>query len=233
MRLVILSAIVATAVAAAGNALAEPSASGIEVGARVGYEIPFGSVSGSSTTTNGNTTVTQSGSDLGDAFNGGVPLTLDAGYRINPNVYVGGFATYGFLFVNTDKSPTCKVNGVSCSGHHVELGANLHYHVAPDSTFDPWVGIGFGYEWLTVSVSEGNQSIDGTLTGFQFVNVQAGGDYKVAPNVGIGPFVMLAVGQFDSISVSSGSTSQSNDISNKALHEWLSIGVRGAYDINL
>jgi outer membrane protein W len=233
MRLLVLGAIVTASLAAAGNALAAPSASGIEIGARLGYQIPLGSVSGSSTTTNGNTTITQTGGDLGNVFSGGVPLSFDAGYRFNPNVYVGAFATYGFLFVNTDKSPTCKMSGVSCSGHQVELGVNLHYHIAPDSTFDPWVGVGFGYEWLTASLSVGGLSGDATLTGFQFVNAQLGGDYKVAPNFGIGPFVMLAVGQFDSVSASSGSVSQSTDFTNKALHEWLSFGVRGAYDINL
>jgi hypothetical protein len=45
---------------------------------------------------------------------------------------------------------------------------------------------------------------------------------------------MLSLGQFSSLSgtIPSGVT-VSNDIQNTAMHEWLTIGLRGAYDIHL
>jgi hypothetical protein len=60
-----------------------------------------------------------------------------------------------------------------------------------------------------------------------------GGDYKVMPNLGIGPFVMFSLGQYGSCSFSGALSSQSCSIQQTAMHEWLTFGLRGVYDINL
>jgi hypothetical protein len=116
------------------------------------------------------------------------------------------------------------------------FGVQFHYHFLPDQTIDPWAGIGAGYEILTNSASDssGIESASVSYSGFQFVNFQVGGDYKGAPNAGIGPFVMLSLGEYSncSASVPSG-TAPSCSIPKTALHEWLTFGIRGAYDINL
>lgn len=65
------------------------------------------------------------------------------------------------------------------------------------------------------------------------MNFQVGGDYHVTPSFGVGPFVALSLGQYSSASTSSGATSTSNDIPNKAMHEWLTFGLRGVYDISI
>jgi hypothetical protein len=217
--------------AAAGVARADdaPPSPALELGVRIGYSLPLGNVTGTGTQTVGNTTFQATGASLSDDFNGRVPFLFDAGLRITPNVYLGALLSYGVLFVNGDKLGC--TNGISCSGHALEVGANVHYHLAPDAAFDPWLGLGFGYEWATLSASQGSQSVDATLSGFQFVDAQIGGDYRVA-NLVLGPFVMLGVGQYSSASSSSGDTSVSVDISHQALHEWLTFGVRGACDIH-
>src|SRR5262249_13809999 len=150
-RALIMRIVQALAIAAAGYLVGvdahadEPTASGIELGVRAGYSFPLGSVSGSSVTTFGNTTVMQGGQSMSDAFTGRLPLMFDAGYRINPNIYVGLFLMYGFMFINGDKTQ-CNVSGVSCSAHEFEYGLNAHYHFLPETTFDPWLGVGFGFE---------------------------------------------------------------------------------------
>jgi opacity protein-like surface antigen len=221
-------------VALAGSAFADgPTASGIEVGLRTGYSLPLGNVRGDSTTTQGGTTVTESSEALSDVVKGRVPIWIDAGYRINGNLYVGAFFQYGIMFVNTDKSPGCNQSGVSCSAHDIQFGLNAHYHLMPESQFDPWGGVGIGYESVSSSVSGNGQSGDGGDSGFQFVNLQLGADYKVMPNFGVGPFLSFSVGQYTSESGSFNGMTISQDIQSKALHEWLTIGLRGAYDINL
>jgi hypothetical protein len=229
----LIGAIVAAAAGAGRRASAgeEPSASGFEFGVRLGYSVPMGGVSGAGTQAFGGATLQTNGQDLSSDFTGQIPVMFDAGYRFDPHWYLGGLLAYGFAFVNSDKQPECS-QGVSCSGHNVQIGANLHYHIAPSSNWDPWLGVGFGYEWATLSISVNNQSGDATLSGFQFVNVQFGVDGKLAPNAGLGPFVMFGLGQYSSVGASSGSASESIDIANQVFHEWLTFGFRAVYDVN-
>jgi hypothetical protein len=176
-----------------------------------------------------------------NSFNGQLPLWLDAGYRISPELYVGGFLQFAVIFPVNNTTTGCGQMGVSCGGNDINAGIDVHYHFMPKTSFDPWVGVGVGYEWLNYSASQGSQSAGTQLTGWQFVNFQLGGDYKIAPNVGIGPFVMLSLGQYDSYSFSGAAQAAlqqvgaptSGDFTNKAMHEWLTFGVRGTYDINL
>ena len=229
MRFAIVAAgaLAASAVVFSGNtARADATPTGIEVGLRTGYSLPLGSVQGG---VNG-----QPSQALGDALSGMLPIWVDAGYRLNPNMMVGAFFQYGIGFVNTSKATGCSQNGVSCSANDLMFGAQFHYHLMPDQTIDPWAGIGIGYEILSASASAGGQSAGSSYSGFQFVNVQVGGDYKVMPNLGVGPFVMFSLGEFSGCSFSGGlAGGASCSIPSSALHEWLTFGIRGAYDINL
>jgi hypothetical protein len=238
MRLLLSTTAAAVFTVSAAPAFADGGPTGIELGLRAGYALPFGNASGggssTTTTTNGTTvTTTGGGSSLSDGVSGQIPLWVDAGYRITPNFYVGGFLQYGFAFIPNNSTTGCGQSGVSCSGHDVMFGVDAHYHVMPAAPFDPWVGLGFGYEILTFNLSQGSQSADVSASGWQFVNFQVGGDYHVTPSFGVGPFVALSLGQYSSASTSSGATSTSNDIPNKAMHEWLTFGLRGVYDISI
>jgi hypothetical protein len=76
-----------------------------------------------------------------------------------------------------------------------------------------------------------------TLHGFEFFNLQAGLDIQVVEHLFIGPFLTLAVGQADSMSIDCSTSAAgvcdqfgtSRDIANTALHQWLLLGVRGTY----
>jgi hypothetical protein len=106
---------------------------------------------------------------------------------------------------------------------------------------DPWIGLGFGYEWLNITMegSMGGRSASITMTphGFEFFNLQAGLDIQVVEHFYVGPFVTLAVAQADSRSVDCTTSvasfcdqfGASRDVRNKALHQWLLLGVRGTY----
>jgi outer membrane protein W len=229
MRFAIVAAgaLAASAVVFSGNtARADATATGIEVGLRTGYALPLG-----------NTVGAPSGAtapSLSDSVSGMVPIWVDAGYRSTPNMVVGAFFQYGIAFVNTGKEAGCSTSGVSCSANDLMFGAQFHYHLMPDQTIDPWAGIGIGYEILNGSESAGGQSASSSFSGFQFVNLQIGGDYKVMPNLGVGPFVMFSLGEYSGCSTSvPGVSSGSCTINNTAMHEWLTFGIRGAYDINL
>lgn len=228
--IVAAGALAASAVVLAGNtARADATPTGIEVGLRAGYAIPLGDAAGAPS--GGQST------SLSNVYSGMIPIQIDAGYRLNPNMMVGAFFQYGIAMIATGSGSIgaqCSTGGVSCSGSDMMFGAQFHYHFMPDQTIDPWAGIGIGYEIASFSASANGQSAGESFSGFQFVNLQVGGDYKVMPNLGVGPFVMFSLGEYSSCSFSGGlANGTSCSIPNTAMHEWLTFGIRGAYDINL
>jgi outer membrane protein W len=156
-----------------------------------------------------------------------IPIWIDAGFRANPNIYVGLFFQYGFAFVNTDANADC-TQGISCSATDVRLGLNLHYHFNPGTSFDPWLGVGAGYEWLSLNASEDGVSASETASGFEFANFQLGGDFAVAPNFGIGPFFTVTLAEYRSLS-----GAMDADLATKSIHAWVMGGVRGVFDVGL
>lgn len=197
---------------------AGPDKYGLAFGMRTGYGFPLG-------------TSAQQG-NLSDTIKGVVPLWFDAGFRFNPYVYLGAFFQYGFGILPSNASG-CNASGTSCSESDVRLGANVHFHFLANSTVDPWVGLGFGYEWLNLTASQAQGSGFGSLRGFEFVNGQLGLDFKILPTLAIGPFFAFAVGQYSTASVGSGAITISGDIQNKGVHEWLIIGVRTQFNVDL
>jgi hypothetical protein len=212
------AAVALTCATTGGTARAEGSA--VQLGLRTGYALPLGNGAGDTS--------------LSDVVSGMIPIWIDAGYKLNPNMVIGANFQYGIAFVNSDKIQGCSGGGVSCSANDIMFGVQFHYHLMPDQTIDPWGGVGIGYEILNVSESAMGQSASTSFNGFQFVNFQLGADYKVLPNLGVGPFVMLSLGQYSNCSISEpGITTGNCTIQNQSMHEWLTFGVRGAYDIGL
>jgi hypothetical protein len=69
--------------------------------------------------------------------------------------------------------------------------------------------------------------LDGSIKGWEFLNLQGGVDFQVANAITVGPFLSVSFDQFSSESV--GGTSA--DIDTKALHEWVTFGVKGTFGI--
>ena len=195
-----------------------PGPTGVELGFRTGFGKGFGRD-------------LEGDDDSGtSALKGQIPIWIDLGYRI-PRLFVGGFFQYGFVLIGDN--PTCDKSNVSCNVYDIRFGIESQFHILPGKIFDPWLGVGFGYEILGQSISSGSQSVSVSLRGLQFVDFQVGGDYRVSDSFAIGPFVDFSVGQFSSASISApapiGDTDA--DIKDQKIHEWLTLGVRGVFDI--
>ena len=188
-----------------GSAKAKPSSvTGFQSALRLGYAVPFGKADGTS--------------HLADYANAIIPIELDIGYRIHRNFFVGIAGQYAFGLLNQDKFfKGCK----DCSGRDARVGLILEYYPVPEVSFRPWLGVGTGYEWAHGTWSR----INGTYHGFELINLQVGGDYKLAPHFGIGPFASFSVGEFSQFEFLG-----SSNIDQKALHEWLLLGIRGVYE---
>ncbi len=180
----------------------------LELAARLGLGLPFGNVDG----------------EYGDALNATVnfmlPVWLEAGVRFRQNWQVGLYLIVG---PGTPGGALSASGGCSgCSVLDTQIGLSAHYHVLPGKPLDPWFGLGGGYEILSVVGSGGGPSTNG-WTG---VLAEAGLDIKTAAeHVTVGPFVTASVGQYDSL--------PNNPMPSTALHGWVMLGVRGAYDIPL
>jgi hypothetical protein len=214
-----------TASALAQGAPAAPVAgngTGLVLGVRAGFGLPFGKTDDDT-----------SNSSMSDGVTGMIPLWLDVGYRLNPNVQIGAFLQYGFALLNKDKAfSDCKMSGVSCSGSDLVIGASGQYHLMLESV-DPWVGIGVGYERLGFTMSAQGAEVSVATSGLNFLNLQAGADFQASPGLGVGPFVSFSAGQYSSNSGSGsgGVTVMVMDPKKKAMHEWLLFGVRGVFNL--
>jgi opacity protein-like surface antigen len=206
---------------------AEPPASGIEIGARTGYAFSAGNLGAPPNGTD---------NSVGDYVAGQLPIWLDAGYRLNTDLYLGAFFQYGFGVVNDDRQDLCRNANVNCSASDKRLGVMGRYHLPPVSRLLPWLGLGIGYEWGSFSLNQsllGTSNTDSSWSGFEFANLQVGADYRLSPLFAVAPFISLSIGQFRSISTTtttgSTSTTTDQDLAKTSLHEWIMLGLRVSY----
>ena len=199
-----------------------PNDSGLQLGLRTGFGLPLGKP-------------WDTPGDMAGDVRGIIPVWIDAGYRINPSIYVGAYGSLGFAIMNTSSNPACSSGG-SCSATDIRFGVDAHYHFSPGEDFDPWVGLGVGYEFWNLKLGIPNTlTYSRKLKGFEFLDLQVGGDMKVATDVAVGPFVSFSLGQFSHAKVTSstaaGTSVQDDDIKNTAMHYWLMLGLRGAFNL--
>ena len=199
--------------AATGSVFEQP---GFDFGVRLGYALPMGNTSGSE--------------KLSDGVSGAIPVVLEAGYRLTPNFTIGALFQYGLAQIKDGDTTGCG-SGIDCSGSVIRLGVEGIYNLNLGTALTPWVGIGAGYEWFSITASAGGQSASVSAKGFEFATLHAGGDVRVAPNFALGPFLSFSLAQYASASLEGGGMSMSMDIDQKSMHEWLQIGVRGRFGI--
>ena len=204
-------------------ARAHGDATGLEIGARLGYGIPFGYVEAQK-----NTGDPDDDAHLDQVASGMVPFWLDLGARIRPELTIGGFLQLGMGFVGEGQE-ACDTQGVECSVVDVRIGVELQYHPLPFHQPDPWFGIGTGYEWLTRATRFDGTESSVTVHGFELANLQAGLDFHIGQGASIGPFASCSLGQYTRTSVKTDSSEYRTDISDKALHAWLVLGLRGSF----
>jgi hypothetical protein len=171
---------------------------------------------------------------LNSNITGMVPFWFDAGYRTSRALYVGPYFQLAPAFVASDVCP----KNLSCSAYELRAGVNVQLHLkwmmhssATLGPFDPWIGLGTGYERATVYVStaSGAKSHE-TNDGFEFLNVQLGTDHVAGP-LHLGFFAAISLAEFFRQEKTTGTTSAAFAIPEPRLHGWFSLGVRGQYDL--
>jgi len=65
-----------------------------------------------------------------------------------------------------------------------------------------------------------------SLSGFEFLNLQGGLDWKIGGKFSLGPFAMLSIGQYSNAEID-GDEAEIDE----AVHQWFQLGVRGRFDL--
>jgi opacity protein-like surface antigen len=206
---------------------------GLQAGVRVGYTYGFG--------------VVYQGLNLSDASSGALPILVDVGWRVVPELYLGVYGQYAPVFLKT-YAATCP-SGWSCAAQDYRLGVEGDYHFLPQLRFDPYLGLGVGYEILhssfdgTTIVPQGTTYVPATVVehftdrGWEFASLTAGFDWRFSENLGAGPFLLGTVGEYHTqsgaITIRSATQQQAEPVPaiQLAAHALVFVGIRGTFNL--
>ncbi len=213
-------------VAVAAALLVTPAASfaQLEVGARLGYASAAGDA--------------MKNQKLSDLVKSQIPVQLDVGYRLTPELSAGAYVSYGFAKLASAACPS----GFECSARDLRVGVQGTYTLTRLATaFVPWVALGAGWERATYEVSQTvlffTAKGTGKVSGWEYLNVQLGADWRASEKLWLGPYAMWSLGQFSTakIEIPGGVTLPpelqagvaNGTIPDQRMHQWWGLGVRG------
>jgi len=186
----------------------------IQLGLRFGYAVPVGNVYPEETFNFGAGVIP--GLKLSTIAADQVPIGLDVGYMVTPHILLGTYGQYG---VNTHNWSNCD----GCTAHDLHLGLQAQYHFDRDRVVDPWFGLGAGYESLAVTQAGEDRSFQG----WQLLTLQGGVDFRTTHALTIGPFASVSFDEY----VRQSRGGDSFGVHPKAIHEWITFGVKGTFGI--
>lgn len=162
---------------------------------------------------------------LGDVVSHQFPIGLALGWRFHPMLRAGGF----FEAAPLAMTGSACAPGDPCGGADFRLGLEAQLHLAPYRRADPWVGLGFGYEWLRFDAT-GCDAAGSCFaerfrySGWLFPRLSAGLDLAVTPLATVGPYLAWSGGQYADVHTTSAG---SQSIRDQAFHGWFELGIRG------
>ncbi|MEO8875927.1 MAG: hypothetical protein ABI461_10090, partial [Polyangiaceae bacterium] len=98
---------------------------GFQMAIRTGYNIPMGNAA--------------TGLKMSDTFGGQVPVILDIGGKVHPNIFIGGYLGLGFGGCGNELG-----SNTTCLSDSLTIGAEILFSILPRGRVNPWVGYGIG-----------------------------------------------------------------------------------------
>ena len=205
--------------------------SGLAIGARVAYAVPFGDAQ-QEVRPDGTTTTTS----MSSFQRGMIPIWFDAGYRFNPSIYLGLFYQYAPTVPPTNNCAAPGLSSVSgrttCDGYEQRFGVEVHYHFRPKEFVDPWVGLGLGMEMSQLNHSTGTSQDTGSFQAWApQVDLQLGSDLRLSKLIPFGPFLDLSLAQFGTENTYDPNNNGSPVAFNKTIHGWFTFGLRAQFNL--
>ncbi len=189
-----------------------PPSERLKIGLRTGYALPIGDV--------------YQDRPLADEFTGYIPIHLDVGYMVTPNLMLGVYGLFGIA-----QAPKCD----GCSVSVTRFGIQAHYYISPEKFSNPWVGLGAGYEVASFELGETH--------GFEFAQLQGGIHLNTSSAFAIGPFFTFSLARYyytpkpvfsngpAPVGGSRPLETETVRIGNKTFHSWLTIGLMGTFSL--
>jgi len=143
---------------------------------------------------------------------GMIPVRLEGRYLFDSHRALGLFLQYGHGLTHQDAG--CLVAD-SCAAADYLFGIDLSYRNSPIGRVTPWQALAIGYEVLHVGTT--------SYRGWQYAELQVGGDVALGQSLLLGPFGSAAIADFGTVSTTGGSD---YDLSGPGLHYWLQVGLR-------
>jgi hypothetical protein len=185
---------------------------GLEIGLRLGIEVPTG------------TAVRNSQTDLSFIVAEAVPVWAEVGWRFNRYLSVSATYQAGFGFVDY-----CDI-GSSCQVRDDRLTLHGTFRFDTDGVAQPWLSMGAGFEWFRLTET-GLYQADLTVKGTISADLQAGLDFIPARGWVTGPFLSFAIGRFSSVrgTIMNQAGAVTYPESNRSRHHWSQFGFRTLY----
>jgi hypothetical protein len=157
--------------------------------------------------------------DLRDVATRGGNLEIDLGYRILPQLSVGGYGTLTTFRKGDNLAADTDVFGASA-------GIQAAWHFRSDHSIDPWVSLGTGWKAIWINPPTGKVT---SLQGLELARLQIGADYRVSKDVSFAPVVGGSLSLF--VSQDSPMTSDLTEIQDKKVNFTGFAGIAGRFDI--
>lgn len=165
---------------------------------------------------------------LSDTYAGEIPVELELSYKVNHAISAGLYFGYGYGLVSSNEL----MPGMKASDHFDSLSA-LRFGVQGEYEFGkvgpalPFAGLRVGYVSESAKLAAGGTS---KTTGWEYFTLVGGAEFEAGEGFAVGPFVSFSLGQYTN-EKPAGEASASIPSSERAMHEWLTIGVRGSYSL--
>jgi hypothetical protein len=223
-----------TALALPLNVAAQEREGHLRVGLRTGYGLPLGHYAEVRTLAGFRD---ESVNAISDDTYGVVPLWLDLGYWISSRLAVGGYFVFGLVLPKSAPAENPLAGGCpenfDCAATGLRAGVQLEYTLFEAPQLRPWVALGLGYEWVSTDIE--SRDIDFRLAsghaGPEFLHLQAGADFTLAPKLLLGPFLTLSALQYTGCDLRLAGEKQPCQIDETAWHGWVLFGLRAALDL--
>ena len=130
--------------------------------------------------------IAQGAARVQDLSGPGGTVELQLAYRATPNFAIGGYGTFSQFGTGDNVSSGTDVRSTTA-------GAFAAWHFRPDMSVDPWISLASGWRGFWLSPDSGKNT---SLQGWEIARLQVGLDYRVSPEVAIGPVIGASVNTF-------------------------------------
>jgi hypothetical protein len=185
----------------------------LKLGLGVGYGLPMGDV--------------VKHEKLSDLYSAEIPIELEASYRFTHAISAGVYVGYGLGLVSSKEVEGVKASDVYDSIASWRFGVQGEYEFGKVGPALPFAALRVGYVTESIGLKGGETM---KASGWEYLTLIGGADFEVAESFGVGPFASFSLGQYTTEEVP-GFESESIPSEERAMHQWLTIGLRGAFTL--